>query len=71
MTNHSDWIPDFITAQSPKGLRRLMFKTNAKSGTQFKYFDIAQIVDEKGGKKWIAWYYRSLKDIGELDGPAE
>ena len=71
MTKHSDWIPDFITAQSPMGLRRLMFVTNAKSGTQFKYFDIKQFIDDKGKKRWIAWFYRSFEGIGDLNDDAE
>lgn len=69
---HSDWIPDFITAQSPMGLRRMMFITNAKAGTQFKYFDIQLFKDENGKTKWIAWFYRRLDDIKNLsDGSTE
>lgn len=71
MTKHSDWIPDYITAQSLLGLRRLMYTTNAKHGTQFKYFDIKQFTDDKGKLKWIAWFYRNLESIGELDDNAE
>ncbi len=68
---HSANIPDFITAQSPLGLRRLMYATNAKSGMQFKYFDIQQITDN-GKTKWIAWFYRDIDSIGELtDGITE
>lgn len=71
-TIHSSWIPDFITAQSPMGLRRLMYSTNAKAGTQFKYFDIQQIKDDSGKTKWIAWYYRDMKGLGNLtDGDSE
>jgi hypothetical protein len=62
---HSDWIPDYIKAQSPKGLRLLMFKTNAMAGTQFRYFDI-QSYQDNGKTVWVAWFYRSLKNIGEL-----
>ena len=69
---HSDWIPDFITAQSPMGLRRLMFTTNAKAGTQFKYFDIQSFKDDSGKTRWIAWFYRKLEDVGTLsDGSTE
>lgn len=64
---HSDWIPDFITAQSPMGLRRMMFITNAKAGTQFKYFDIQLYKDESGKAKWIAWFYRRLEDLKGLE----
>lgn len=68
---HSSYIPDFIMAQSPLGLRRLMYATNAKAGQQFKYFDIQQFTDN-GKTKWIAWFYRDMDSIGELtDGNAE
>lgn len=70
-SSHSDWIPDFITAQTPMGLRRMMFITNAKAGTQFKYFDIQLIKDESGKSKWIAWFYRRLEDIKGLDQAKE
>ena len=66
MTKHSDLIPDYIVAQSLAGLRRLMFMTNAKAGHQFTYFDIQQF-DENGKKKWVAWFYRKLATIEELD----
>jgi hypothetical protein len=71
MSNHSSWIPDFITAQSPMGLRRLMFSTNAKAGTQYKYFDINQFKDDSGKTKWIAWFYRNVEGIGNLNDDAE
>lgn len=64
---HSDWIPDFIQAQTPMGLRRMMFITNAKAGTQFKYFDIQLYKDESGKTKWIAWFYRRLEDLKGLE----
>lgn len=48
-------IPNFIAASSPKLLRRLMIKTNAKHGTTIQYFDI-QSVDGK----WYAWFYLSV-----------
>lgn len=61
MIRHSDLIPHFIKAKSAKGLRRLMFKTNAQAGMQFQYFDI-QFVNGS----WFAWYFSDLKSIGEL-----
>ncbi|MBL0233179.1 MAG: hypothetical protein IPQ08_05900 [Chitinophagaceae bacterium] len=64
-TTHSSTIPDFITAQSPMGLRRLMFATNARAGAMFQYFDIQQITDN-GKVKWIAWFYRDVRGIGGL-----
>jgi hypothetical protein len=67
MSQHSSFIPDFIMAQSPMGLRRLMFKTNAKAGAQFQYFDISNFIDAEGETKWIAWFFRDIKGIGDLD----
>lgn len=63
-------IPNFITASSPMGLRRLMFLTNARLGARVNYFDI-QYVDMNGRKQWIAWFYENmddrtaLKELGE------
>ena len=70
MSIHSDWIPDYIVAQSPRGLRLLMYKTNAIGGTQYKYFDISSY-QENGKIRWIAWYYKPLRNIGDLDANAE
>jgi hypothetical protein len=67
MTKHSSLIPNYITAKSLLGLRRLMYLTNAKYGMQLQYFDISQFVDENGKKSWVAWYYINLEDLGELD----
>lgn len=70
MSKHSAHIPDYITAQSPQGLRRLMFQKNAQAGTQFRYFDIQQY-DDGNKKRWIAWFYRDLDGLGGLDDNAE
>lgn len=47
-----DYIPSFLTAASPIGLRRLMLENNQKHKKMIKYFDI-QFVNGK----WYAWYY--------------
>jgi hypothetical protein len=65
-TIHSDWIPNFITAQSPMGLRRMMLLNNAKNNTQFKYFDIAQAT-VNGKVVWIAWYYTDKVNVDEME----
>jgi hypothetical protein len=54
-------IPNFITAASPMGLRRLMFMTNARLGARVSYFDI-QYVEMNGRKQWIAWFYENMDD---------
>lgn len=61
-TSHSDNIPNYITAGSPRALRLLMFKTNAQAGKQFKYFDIQTYQDKQGKSKWIAWYFEKVED---------
>lgn len=45
-------IPKFISAGSPKGLQRLMLKTQVILGYGVEFFDIQNV-----GKKWWAWYY--------------
>ena len=65
-TIHSDWIPNFITAQSPMGLRRMMLLNNAKNNTQFKYFDITQAT-VNGKVVWIAWYYTDKVNVDEME----
>lgn len=67
-TLHSKDLPDFITAESPQGLRRSMFKVNAKYGASHKFFDVSQFKDKKGKTKWIAWYYKEFKNLEDLDG---
>ena len=63
MIKHSDLIPDYIEASSPKGLRALMYKNNAKLGAECQYFDIQTY--QKGERTmWIAWFYQR---IGKLD----
>jgi hypothetical protein len=64
---HSLLIPNYITAQTPQGLRRLMFQENAKYGAQLQFFDIQQFNDGRS-LKWIAWFFAPLKNISELEG---
>jgi len=47
-----DRIPNFVTALTPEGLRRAMFRNNAKHSIQFVYHNI-QFVNGK----WFAWFY--------------
>lgn len=62
--NRASQIPNFITASSPQGLRRLMFKTNIRLGGFIHYFSI-QFVDGK----WIAWFHEDL--VNEFQKPKE
>lgn len=67
-TIHSDSIPNFITAATPMGLRRVMLLTNAKKGAQLQYFDIKQ-VQLNGKFVFIAWYFDRVdnEQIKELE----
>jgi hypothetical protein len=57
-------IPNFISAESPQGLRRLMLRTNVRLGTRLVWHSI-QFVDGK----WFAWFYEdeSLERTPQLD----
>jgi hypothetical protein len=44
-------VPDFLSADSPQGLRRLMRLNNARRGAWHRY-DIMFV-----NGRWIAWYY--------------
>ena len=60
-------IPKFIKAGSPKGLQRLMLRTQAQLGYGVHWFDI-----QYTNKQWFAWYYDNddinLHNIGERLG---
>lgn len=53
-------IPNYITARSLPGLRRLMLTNNARRGYFYKYFDI-QFVTEGSKQYWVAFYYDEVK----------
>jgi hypothetical protein len=62
-------IPNFITASTPMGLRRLMLSNNARMGAYVRYFDIQQVtINSK--LVWIAWFYEDLSatNIKDLEG---
>jgi hypothetical protein len=65
--HNSKLLPDYITAESPRGLRLLMLKTNAKFGATHKFFDISQFTDKKGKRKFIAWFYRSVEKLEDFE----
>jgi hypothetical protein len=56
-------IPQFITARSKLGLRRLMLKTNVKLKMTVQYFDIQQ---DLVTKEWVAWYYARPQQEDQL-----
>jgi len=38
-----------------------MLINNARLGAMVVYFDISQVVDDKGKRYWIAWFFDTLK----------
>lgn len=54
-------IPNFITAASPQGLRRLMLMTNKRLGAWHNY----QIQFVNG--RWFAWYHAGLDNKEEIE----
>lgn len=50
-------IPDYLVAPNPKLLRQAMLQNNIKFSMEFQYFDI-----QFAGKRWYAWFYRSVED---------
>lgn len=64
-------IPNFLTAVTPLGLRRLMLLNNKKHGAWLKY-DIQYVESQK---RWYAWYYAEsisnddplLKEADKID----
>jgi hypothetical protein len=52
-------IPDYLTASSPQGLRRLMLLNNKKRGAWHNY----QIHFVDG--KWFAWYHVEVMSTKE------
>lgn len=55
-------IPNYISAGSPQGLRRLMLQNNLKYGKQYNYFDI-QFVNGK----WFVWFFEKEDEIALLN----
>ena len=56
-----DLIPNYLSASSPRGLRRLMLKRSSLKGRFYKFTDI-QFVDGK----WYAWYVDGIDLNDEL-----
>ena len=48
-------VPDFVTASTPMGLRRLMLLNNIKLGSYINYFSIQNV-----NGKWFAWFYKEI-----------
>ena len=54
-------LPNFLSSESPKGLRRKMLENNGRLGMFVSYFDI-QFVDGL----WYAWYYFDAIDDEQI-----
>jgi hypothetical protein len=57
MIVNSGHIPNYLTAGSPQGLRRLMLLNNTKKGMVFAY-----TISFAAGK-WYAWYNDSYEAL--------
>lgn len=57
-------VPQFVSAPSPRGLRRAMILVNARAGSFHKFFDIQFV-----GGKWYAWYYAPIEKSDFVDQP--
>ena len=55
-------LPNYLKAKTPRGLRLLCIKNNAKLSSTIQYFDIQFV---KG--YWYAWYYEPLTAEGIND----
>ena len=49
---HSDMVPDFISANTPRALAKLMQSIQAADGAMHHWSNISQANDGK----WYAWY---------------
>lgn len=60
-----DKIPNFLKAQTPHGLRRLMLRNNLSKNVQFVYHSVQFVNGE-----WFAWYYEEMKadQLNEVNG---
>ena len=61
-------IPNYVSARSPQGLRRVMLMNNARTGYFHHYFDIQFVAG-----KWYAWYFKTVgsDDVQTLEEDAE
>jgi len=71
MSKHSNLVPSYIEAGSPKALRLSMIKTNVKDQAQNRYFDIQTYTDRRGRQKWIAWYYKEVDSRAFIEAASE
>ncbi len=62
-------IPNFLRAESPQALRRLMLRTNRKMKGYVKY-STPQYVESEG--RWYVWYVVKVEDeLAVLQGSDE
>jgi hypothetical protein len=60
-------IPNFLTSQTPQGLRRAMLRNNARLGGWVRYYDMGQ-VSISGRLVFIAWFYEPIESNKDLEG---
>ena len=65
----SDLLPNYITADSPQGLRRAMALKNLVENAEHQYFDIQQY-QQNNKTRWIAWFYEK-QDVRDMDADSE
>jgi len=75
LSARSTFIPNYLKARSPQGLRRLMFQKNLKDGKQYNYFSV-EFVNAPKDPHWVAWFYEDITDnftgkIKEILGEVE
>jgi hypothetical protein len=58
-------IPNFLTAESPQGLRRAMLRNNARLGGFVNYFGLGQIT-LRGRLVFVAWFYDRVESDADL-----
>ena len=58
----ADSIPNFVKAQSPQGLRRVMLLNNVRLGSFVNYYGISSYRDDKNKLVFIAWFFESIKN---------
>lgn len=56
-------VPNFVSAESPQGLRRAMFKNNLKLKAFVNYFAI-----QHAEGRWFAWYFIDATTPGQEVG---
>lgn len=59
-------IPNFLSASTPQGLRRLMLRNNARIGAWINYFALQSVI-QNGKPVWFVWYYEPIQHMKDID----